>query len=94
MVKEVHAAHILVGSMNEAQEILNEIKTGKRPFSKIAEEKSKCPSGRKGGDLGWFGRGRMVREFETAAFALRKGETSGLVRTEFGWHIIKVLDAK
>ena len=94
MVKEVHAAHILLKTQDEAQVCLNVLKSGQKTFSKLAEEKSQCPSGRKGGDLGWFGRGRMVREFENAAFALKKGETSGLVRTEFGWHVIKCLDAK
>jgi len=94
MVNEVHAAHILVKTQDEAKVLYNVIKTGQKTFQKVAEEKSQCPSGRKGGDLGWFGRGRMVREFETAAFALKKGEMSQPVRTEFGWHIIKVLEAK
>ncbi|MCX6695032.1 MAG: peptidylprolyl isomerase [Candidatus Altiarchaeota archaeon] len=94
MVKEVHAAHILVRSMEDAQAILSDIKGQKKTFAKFAEEKSLCPSGKKGGDLGWFGRGRMVREFENAAFNLQKGEMSEPVRTEFGWHIIKVLDSR
>ena len=94
MVKEVHAAHILVTSVGEAQSILNDLKIGSKSFAKMAEEKSMCPSGKRGGDLGWFGRGRMVRGFETAAFSLKKGEMSGPVRTEFGWHIIKLLDVR
>jgi len=94
MVKEVHATHILVKSLDEAKSVLDELKLEKKSFAKLAEEKSMCPSGKRGGDLGWFGRGRMVREFENAAFALKKGETSQPVRTEFGWHIIKVLDAR
>jgi peptidyl-prolyl cis-trans isomerase C len=94
MVKEVHAAHILVRTMDEAQAILNDLKAQKKTFAKLAEEKSQCPSGKRGGDLGWFGRGRMVREFENAAFSLQKGEMSGPVRTEFGWHIIKTLDTR
>jgi peptidyl-prolyl cis-trans isomerase C len=93
MVKEVHAAHILVKTQEEAQNILNDLKAGKS-FAALAQQKSQCPSGRRGGDLGWFGRGRMVREFENAAFALKKGEVSGLVRTEFSWHIIKVLETR
>ncbi len=93
MVKEVHAAHILVGNQGEAQAVLDELKRGKS-FARLAEEKSQCPSKRRGGDLGWFGRGKMVREFEQAAFALKKGEVSGLVRTQFGWHVIKCLGTR
>lgn len=94
MVKEVHAAHILVKTLDEAQKVLDDLKSGRKTFSKLAEEKSLCSSGKRGGDLGWFGRGRMVREFENAAFNLQKGEMSGPVRTEFGWHIIKSLDTR
>jgi peptidyl-prolyl cis-trans isomerase C len=94
MVKEVRAAHILVKTQDEAQACLTVLKTGQKTFSKLAEDRSTCPSGRKGGDLGWFSRGRMVREFENAAFDLKKGEMSGPVRTEFGWHIIKLLDTR
>ena len=94
MVKEVHAAHILVKGQEEAKGILDELKFGKKSFAKLAMEKSQCPSGRRGGDLGWFGRGKMVKEFEKAAFNLKKGELSGLVRTEFGWHIIKNLETR
>ncbi|MFH1403888.1 MAG: peptidylprolyl isomerase [Candidatus Altiarchaeota archaeon] len=94
MVKEVHASHILVKTMDKAQGIYDDLKLGKKSFAKIAEESSECPSGRRGGDLGWFGRGRMVKEFEKAAFELNKGEISRPVRTEFGWHIIKCLDTR
>ncbi len=94
MASQVHASHILVKTQEEARSILNDLKAGKVSFAKAAEDKSMCPSGRRGGDLGWFARGRMVREFENAAFSLDKGEVSGLVRTEFGWHIIKCLEAK
>ena len=92
MVKEVRASHILVNSEEKAQELFNKIKTG-HAFEKIAETESKCPSRKKGGDLGWFGRGRMVREFENTAFNLKKGEL-GIVKTQFGWHIIKKTDEK
>ena len=94
MVKEVHACHILVKTLDEVKAVENDLKAGKKTFAKLAEEKSMCPSGKRGGDLGWFTRGKMVREFENAAFNLKKGEMSGPVRTEFGWHIIKVLDTK
>jgi parvulin-like peptidyl-prolyl isomerase len=61
-------------------------------FSKIAKEVSLCPSGKRGGDLGAFSRGKMVREFEKAAFVLKKGQISPIVKTKFGYHIIKRLE--
>jgi peptidyl-prolyl cis-trans isomerase C len=91
MVDKVRCAHILVKSELEAKAILDQINKG-ASFSKIAAEKSLCPSGKRGGDLGEFGRGRMVREFESAAFSLQKGQMSQPVKTEFGWHIIKRLE--
>jgi peptidyl-prolyl cis-trans isomerase C len=93
MVKEVKAAHILVKGEPKAKEIMERLKKGD-VFEKIAMECSECPSKKKGGDLGWFTRGRMVREFENAAFAGEKGALVGPVKTQFGWHIIKVLDKK
>ena len=92
MVKEVRASHILVGSEEKAKELLGKINAG-YAFEKIAEAESKCPSRKKGGDLGWFGRGMMVREFENAAFTLKKGEMV-ITKTQFGWHIIKKTDEK
>ena len=92
MVKEVKVSHILVGNQEKATEILNKIKAG-YSFEKLAQEESKCPSKKKGGDLGWFGRGRMVREFENFSFNLKKGDM-GIVKTEFGWHVIKKVDQK
>ena len=93
MVSQVHALHILVKTEDEAKDILKEIKSG-TTFEKLAQLKSNCPSGKNGGHLGWFGRGQMVREFELTAFELEKGETSGPVKTQFGWHIIKTVDKK
>jgi parvulin-like peptidyl-prolyl isomerase len=91
MVDKVHCAHILVKTEQEAKMIADQLNKGAN-FSKIAMEKSLCPSGKRGGDLGIFGRGKMVREFENAVFALQKGQTSQPVKTEFGWHIIKRLE--
>jgi peptidyl-prolyl cis-trans isomerase C len=91
---EVHAEHILVETESQASEILQKIKDGKISFEEAAKESSKCPSGKEGGDLGYFGRGAMVKEFEDAAFAADKGEISKPVKTQFGWHLIKVIDKK
>jgi peptidyl-prolyl cis-trans isomerase C len=93
MVSQVHALHILVKTEQEAKEILSELRRGST-FERLAQMKSTCPSGKKGGDLGWFGRGQMVREFELTAFGLEKGKISEPVKTEFGWHVIKVLESK
>ncbi|MDC1050434.1 peptidylprolyl isomerase, partial [bacterium] len=74
-----------------AEAVLKEINAGGN-FAKLAARKSIGPSGPKGGDLGSFGRGQMVPEFEETAFALKKGEVGGPVRTQFGYHIIKVTE--
>jgi parvulin-like peptidyl-prolyl isomerase len=86
----VQCAHILVSTKKEAESVLNRIKQGE-DFSKIAKRVSRCPSSKKGGNLGRFGKGKMVKEFEDAAFALHKGEVSPIVKTQFGYHIIKRL---
>ncbi len=93
MVQKVRASHILVKTELEANSLLFDVKNGKS-FEEIAKEKSICPSGKRGGDLGWFGRGQMVKEFENAAFSLKKGEFSRPVKTQFGWHIIKLVDVQ
>ncbi|NLX47527.1 MAG: peptidylprolyl isomerase [Euryarchaeota archaeon] len=93
MVKEVRAAHILVAKEDKAKELLQMIKNG-TSFGDLAKQHSMCPSGRKGGDLGWFGKGMMVKEFEDAAFDHAKGEVVGPVKTQFGWHLIQVVDQK
>ena len=90
-VIEVKASHILVSTEKEAQALLKEIEAGKS-FAQVATEKSLCPSGRTGGDLGSFGRGVMVKPFEDAAFSLRVGQVSKPIQTQFGWHLIKVYD--
>lgn len=89
----VKLRHILVSSEPEAKAILAQLKKG-ADFSALAKEKSKCPSAPKGGDLGWATRGMMVPEFENAAFALKKGEMSGVVKTSFGYHIIMCDDVQ
>lgn len=93
MAGKVHALHILVKTENEALEVSYDVNHGK-DFGEVAKAKSLCPSGKKGGDLGWFGKGMMVREFEQAAFALKLGEISKPIKTQFGWHIIKVVEVK
>jgi peptidyl-prolyl cis-trans isomerase C len=91
MPDKVHCAHILVKTEQEAKTVLERLNKGEK-FSNIAKQVSQCPSGKKGGDLGTFTRGKMVKEFETAAFALQKGQTSLAVRTKFGYHVIKRLE--
>jgi len=91
MVDKVHCAHILIRSESEAKAVLNRLKKGEK-FGNVARAVSRCPSGKKGGDLGTFTRGKMVKEFEKAAFALQKGQISGIVKTQFGYHIIKRLE--
>ncbi len=91
MVKEVKASHILVETEEEAIGLKEEILSGKA-FEAVAAEYSLCPSGANGGDLGFFGRGQMVSEFENAAFDLSIGQISDPVRTNFGWHLILVTE--
>ncbi|KYK36045.1 MAG: peptidyl-prolyl cis-trans isomerase [Theionarchaea archaeon] len=92
-MKQVKASHILVKKRSEAEKILEELKKG-ASFAELAKKHSECPSRKRGGDLGWFGRGKMVPEFEEAAFSLKKGELSDIVKTQFGYHIIKATDTK
>ena len=91
MADKVRCAHILIKTESEAKVILERIKKGDK-FANIATQVSLCPSGKRGGDLGAFGRGMMVKEFENAAFALKKAEISAIVKTKFGYHIIKRLE--
>lgn len=91
---EVHARHILVKTKEEANDIIEQLQNG-ASFEVTAREKSTGPSATSGGDLGFFGKGQMVPEFEKAAFSLRKGKfTDTPVKTQFGWHIIKLEDRR
>ena len=86
--EKVHCAHILVTNEKEACELLAELQAG-ADFAEKARALSQCPSGRAGGDLGSFGRGQMVPEFDKVAFTLQPGELSGVVKTKFGFHVLK-----
>nr|WP_218059056.1 peptidylprolyl isomerase [Orenia metallireducens] len=88
--ESVQASHILVKEEKKAEEILNQLKEG-LAFAEAVKKYSTCPSKARGGDLGDFTRGKMVPEFEQAAFAMEEGEVSNEpVKTQFGYHIIKV----
>jgi peptidyl-prolyl cis-trans isomerase C len=85
---EFNASHILVETEDEAKAIIEMIEAG-GDFAEIAKEKSTGPSGPGGGSLGWFGKGAMVPEFETAVLGLEDGAVSAPVQTQFGWHVVK-----
>ncbi len=91
----VNASHILVDSEEKALQILSEIKSGETSFEDAARSNSTCPSGGRGGNLGDFGRGQMVPEFDEAAFSMAEGEISDKpVQTQFGYHLIKLNSKK
>ncbi len=89
MVKEVNASHILVKTEEQARIALYDVKNGKT-FEEVAKQVSLCPSKKAGGNLGWFTRGRMVKEFDDACFKAEKDDILGPVKTQFGYHIIKI----
>ena len=88
MSNKIKCSHILVEKQSEAMKLYEEIKNGKK-FGAIARDISNCPSGKKDGDLGYFTKGMMVKEFEDVAFNLEVGEMSPPVKTQFGYHLIK-----
>ena len=91
----IRASHILLPSEQQAIDIIKEIKNGGKTFEEAAKAYSVCPSREQGGDLSYFSKGKMVPQFENAAFAMKVGEMSDEpVKTDFGWHIIKVTDSK
>jgi parvulin-like peptidyl-prolyl isomerase len=91
--EQVHAAHILVATQDAAQQVYERVTSGGEDFAAVAKEVSTdTGTAANGGDLGWFPRGVMVKPFEDAAFSLDVGEVSKPVQTEFGWHVIKVLE--
>ncbi len=94
MAKQVNASHILVKTEEEAKIALTQIMYANKSFEDVAKEKSLCPSRKNGGSLGWFGRGQMAKEFENACFNGKKGDIVGPIKTQFGWHLIKIVDMK
>ncbi|MDK9717677.1 MAG: peptidylprolyl isomerase [Trichlorobacter sp.] len=103
--EQVRASHILItldakatdADKKKAKEkiegLLKQAKAG-ADFAKLAQENSGCPSSKQGGDLGYFGKGQMVKPFEETAFSMKPGEVSGVVETQFGYHIIKLIEKK
>jgi peptidyl-prolyl cis-trans isomerase C len=85
---QIQASHILVPDLHTASQLKQKITEG-TDFSEVARAHSTCPSRARGGDLGPFGRGQMVKPFEDAAFGLAVGALSEPVQTQFGWHLIQ-----
>lgn len=92
--ESISAKHILTDSEEKCASILASITSGEKEFEEAAKESSTCPSGAKGGDLGEFAKGQMVKEFEDAAFTAEIGQVVGPVQTQFGYHLIKVESRK
>ena len=90
---QVRASHILVAEEDTANELYSKIQAGES-FEELAIDNSTCPSGVNGGDLNFFGKGQMVPEFENAAYELEVGQVSAPVKTQFGYHIIKLTEKK
>jgi len=90
---EYNASHILVETAETAQEVIQMINDG-GDFAEVAKEKSTGPSGPNGGELGWFGEGVMVPEFQAAVLEMEAGTVSEPVQTQFGWHVIKLNETR
>jgi len=93
MAAQARASHILVKTEDQAKQIMKRLTDGEE-FAAVAKRFSSCPSGKNGGDLGWFGKGMMVPEFEKIAFEEGVGKVVGPVKTQFGYHVIKVTGKK
>jgi len=93
MAPQARASHILVKTEDEANRLMKRINEGE-DFADVAKRFSKCPSGKNGGDLGWFGKGQMVPEFEKVAFENDAGKMVGPIKTQFGFHVIKITGKK
>ena len=89
MAEEVHCVHILVKTQKDANHLRDRVLAGE-DFGALAREYSSCPSREQGGDLGWFGRGQMVKPFEDFCFQYNTGDF-GMVQTQFGWHVIYIV---
>lgn len=94
MANQVRASHILVNDEKTCSDLKSKIDSGSLSFEEAAKQNSSCPSKARGGDLGFFGKGMMVKPFEEAAFAAQTNEVVGPVQTQFGYHLIKVTDSK
>ena len=88
-MSKASARHILVPTREACESLKTEIEAG-ADFAAVAKQHSQCPSGRQGGDLGEFGPGQMVREFDTVVFSAEIGKVVGPVQTQFGYHLIEV----
>lgn len=89
MARKARARHILVKSKEACEQIKSQIESGV-DFAEMARTHSLCPSGKQGGDLGEFGPGQMVPEFDRVVFSAAVGEVQGPVATQFGWHLVEV----
>lgn len=86
---QASARHILVDSQEKCEQLKTDIENG-ADFAEVARANSRCPSGREGGELGTFGRGVMVREFDEVVFSAPVGVVQGPVKTQFGYHLLEV----
>ena len=93
MTTFVKASHILVETEEEAKKLKQQIDNGE-DFANLAKQVSLCHSGRNGGDLGYFTKGQMVKEFENACFSMNVGDVTDPIKTQFGYHLIYLTDKK